>query len=87
MEPEPFSIDDSVHETMDTVLIPLVGWTREGYRVGFGGGFYDQFLKDFKGLRIGIGWEMGQIEKDRLQFESWDQKMNVIISEQSVFEM
>lgn len=35
-------------------LIPGVVYDREGYRIGYGKGFYDRFLTDFKGCRAGI---------------------------------
>ena len=30
------------------IIIPLVGWNLEGFRMGWGGGYYDIYLKNFK---------------------------------------
>ncbi len=35
-----------------------MGWNLEGFRMGWGGGYYDLYLKNFKGLKIGVGWEI-----------------------------
>jgi 5,10-methenyltetrahydrofolate synthetase len=28
----------------DVILIPALGFTTDGYRIGYGGGFYDRYL-------------------------------------------
>ena len=42
----------------DTLLVPLVGFDRSGYRLGYGGGFYDRTLAAMpaRARTIGIGF-------------------------------
>ena len=35
-------------------VVPALAFDREGYRLGYGGGFYDIFLADFPGTSVGI---------------------------------
>lgn len=35
-------------------LVPGLAFDREGFRLGYGGGFYDAFLPDFPGISIGL---------------------------------
>ncbi|WP_423215047.1 5-formyltetrahydrofolate cyclo-ligase [Streptococcus equinus] len=37
---------------IDLIHVPGVGFNHDGYRIGYGGGFYDRYLKDYKGNTI-----------------------------------
>ncbi|MBY6059588.1 5-formyltetrahydrofolate cyclo-ligase [Leisingera daeponensis] len=54
---------DSPVATPDIALAPLVGWTAERYRLGYGGGYFDRTLASLtpKPFVIGIGFESAQI--------------------------
>lgn len=39
-------------ETIDLLVVPGVAFTQTGYRIGYGGGFYDNYLSDFSGKTI-----------------------------------
>jgi 5-formyltetrahydrofolate cyclo-ligase len=45
------------------LLVPLVGFDSGGYRLGYGGGYYDRTLAamDPKPLTIGVGYELGRL--------------------------
>ena len=37
---------------IDIAVVPALACDKKGYRLGYGGGFYDRFLKDFNGIKI-----------------------------------
>lgn len=39
---------------VDMVLIPLLAFDSQGYRVGYGKGFYDRFLQNINAQKIGL---------------------------------
>jgi 5-formyltetrahydrofolate cyclo-ligase len=47
-----------------TLLVPLVGFDERGYRLGYGGGYYDRTLARLpaKPLAIGVGYELAHLE-------------------------
>ena len=55
---------DAPEVTPEIALAPLVGWTAEGYRLGYGGGYFDRTLAALKPrpLVIGIGFESARLQ-------------------------
>jgi 5-formyltetrahydrofolate cyclo-ligase len=49
---EPLS--QGVIDSLDLLIVPGLIFSREGYRIGFGGGFYDRFLADFQGNTVSL---------------------------------
>ncbi|RNL50603.1 5-formyltetrahydrofolate cyclo-ligase [Pedobacter jejuensis] len=51
--PEPQTANQ-YHGEIDMVLIPLLAFDNQGYRVGYGKGFYDRFLENLNAQKIGL---------------------------------
>lgn len=49
LEPKTKSCDKNL---IDLAIIPALCCDKNNYRLGYGGGFYDRFLKDFRGKKI-----------------------------------
>ncbi len=64
------------------ILVPCVGCDRRGYRIGYGGGFYDRLLaqSEWRSIpTIGITFDFGVVE--RFEADEWDQPLNCICTE------
>lgn len=74
----PFPIAD-----IDVVLIPGVSFDQDGFRLGYGGGYYDRFFDRFDVLpyRIGIAFDMQIV--DKLPVEQHDYPVNEVITEKN----
>jgi 5-formyltetrahydrofolate cyclo-ligase len=66
------------------LLVPCVGWGPGGYRLGYGGGFYDRTLASYtpKPVTVGLGYSIGALPD--LQPEAHDVPLDAILSEQGV---
>lgn len=54
MEPD-LSVCEPVTDFTDAVcILPAFAFDTEGYRIGFGKGYYDRFLQRFQGVKAGI---------------------------------
>ncbi len=63
-------------------LTPGICFSKLGYRIGYGGGFYDQFFSENKMYRIGLCYQECLI--DDVDNEEHDQKVDEIITEREV---
>ena len=63
-------------------FVPALSFDLDGYRLGYGGGYYDRFLSDFFGTTVGIAFEKCISEK--LPREEFDKKTDYIITERRV---
>jgi 5-formyltetrahydrofolate cyclo-ligase len=71
----------------DVLLVPLLAFDRKGFRLGYGGGFYDRTLVKLRALKkvtaIGIAYA-GQ-EVDAVPYEEFDQRLDWIMTEKESF--
>jgi len=61
----------------DVVIVPGIVFDKEGYRLGFGKGYYDRFLKSFM-FKIGVTLDKFLVNK--LPREYFDKKVDLIIT-------
>lgn len=68
------------------LIVPLLAFDREGYRLGYGGGYYDRTLEELraKGPCTAIGFAFAAQEIDCVPREDTDQPMDMIITENGV---
>lgn len=66
----------------DIILVPAVACDQQGYRLGYGGGFYDRLLSSPECLTIptiGIVFDFAYIP--RLPTDTWDIKLDFVCTE------
>ena len=87
--PEPALTADSQLSAADlaVVLVPLLGFTRGGSRLGMGGGFYDRTLAFRRQsasapVLIGVGYSLQQLA--RLPEHPWDVALDAIVTEKEL---
>ena len=63
-------------------VIPGVVFDRDGYRVGYGKGYYDRFLRAFSGVKIGLCYAEGILQK--VPRGRFDLNVDMIVTEKGV---
>lgn len=66
-------------EELDLIIIPMAAADRKGNRLGYGQGFYDRFLKQTEGFKVGLIFS--DFLFDEIPAEDFDIKLDVIITE------
>lgn len=73
---------------VEVILVPTVACDRDGYRLGYGGGFYDRLFQHpdwHKAMKIGIVFHDFIFEK--LPRDTWDIPLDAIASEQGIIQI
>lgn len=89
--PEPDVSDDAMlaPDALDLVLLPLVAFDAQRNRVGMGGGYYDRSFAFRQNpditspVLIGVAHELQKVEC--LVPESWDVRLDLIVTDQRVY--
>lgn len=80
--PEPASGE---RVTPDLLLVPCVGFDADGYRLGYGGGYYDRTLAAWPAaappLTVGIAYEACRIDDGVLEREAHDLPLDAVVTD------
>ncbi len=63
-------------------IIPGLSFDKRGFRLGYGKGYYDRFLKTFYGTKIGICHQ--EFLEEKLPTGKYDYKVDMIITEKGI---
>lgn len=69
------------------ILIPLLAFDAQGYRLGYGGGYYDRTLAALadaghRAVSVGVAFAVQEIET--VPHESWDRRLDMVLTERGV---
>ncbi len=76
---------DSAELAPDAVLLPMNGWDAQGYRLGYGAGFFDRTLASLarKPATIGVSYELARLET--IHPQGWDVPLDYVVTERGVY--
>ena len=69
----------------DAVLLPMNGWDAQGYRLGYGAGFFDRTLASLEKRPVVIGVSYEQARMDTIHPQSWDIPVDYLVTERGVY--
>ena len=70
----------------EVVIVPLVGFDARGYRLGYGGGFYDRTLAGLRARHdvMAVGFAFAAQELPEVPIDQYDQRLDVIVTEAGI---
>ena len=86
-----FNIDEPLEEKYETpsiLIVPILAFDKNKYRLGYGGGFYDRTIafleKKLKIKTVGVAFEEQKV--DKVPIMKFDKKLDLIITENGILE-
>lgn len=80
----PFPVGTEV-VALDAALIPVNGFDAGGYRLGYGGGYFDRTLAEYpvKPICIGLGYEIARL--DTIHPQPHDVPLDFVVTEAGIY--
>lgn len=83
LEPRPEKVRPVSYADIDSVIAPGAAFTEDGWRIGYGGGFFDRLLRESKKKAVALAFEM-QILDTIPHDPERDVPVNYVITERRV---
>ena len=70
------------------LIVPMLAFDARGYRLGYGGGFYDRTLEGLRAKRptLAVGFAFAAQEVDEVPIDAYDQQLDAVVTEEGVRE-
>ena len=68
---------------LELIIVPAFRYDRAGYRIGYGGGYYDRYLSGLSAFTVGVARKR-LMKDDLLPFEPHDIPVNCVVTEEAI---
>lgn len=82
---EPRKTKEIQKKQYDVCLLPGLAFDKKGVRLGYGKGYYDRFLADYKGIKVGAVYD--ELLIDSLPANPSDIGVDYVITEKGVYKV
>lgn len=82
LEPTPDPEKRLIDWEKSLCVVPGLCFDFNGYRLGFGKGYYDRFLSEYTGIRVGICYSSGV--RGHLHHGRYDRTVDVLVTEKNI---
>ena len=67
----------------DLVVVPALAFDRRGGRLGYGGGYYDRFLSQTRGFKIGLTYD--GLLQDEIPLAAHDVPVDIVVTNSTIY--
>ncbi len=87
-----FNIPEPTRDNIEVIpqlfFVPCLGFDLNGYRIGYGGGFYDKTFEKLKDLNLvfyAVGFAFDEQKQNKLPIEKFDYKLDFVLTEKQLY--
>ena len=85
LEPAPGRLSPVESSMIDVAIVPGSAFAVDGFRIGYGGGYYDCFLRNCPAVTIGIAYDI-QVADSIPHDVRWDMPLDFLVTETRLFD-
>ena len=64
------------------IIVPGLAFNRFGFRIGYGGGYYDRFLENYKHISVGLCYN--DMLFDEIPTEKYDMPVGIVVTDKQI---
>ncbi len=83
-EPRPDLQETALPQELQLIIVPGLAFDRDGYRLGFGGGYYDQFLVNLSSGNTAVAVAYSFQIVEHLPRDEWDIPVDAVVTEHEI---
>lgn len=83
LEPNPLISKAITPQEIDILVVPGIVYSEKGYRIGYGGGYYDRFLMNYKGDTLSLAFDIQVVKY--VEYDVFDIPVDKIITPNEAF--
>lgn len=83
LEPEEACCKELLETKAALCVVPGLSFDKNGFRIGFGKGYYDRFLSEFRGISVGFCYE--ELFVSDLLKDEYDKSVSFVITETKIY--
>jgi len=82
LEPNPRLTEAVTSADIDLLIVPGIVYSKTGYRIGYGGGYYDRFLTNYEGRKLSLAFDFQVV--DKVSTEVFDIPVDIIVTNKEI---
>ncbi|WP_404428702.1 5-formyltetrahydrofolate cyclo-ligase [Sutcliffiella horikoshii] len=83
-EPIVTEVEMCPKDNLELMLVPGLIFDEEGYRIGFGGGYYDRYLVGYTGFKVSLAFSQQMVKK--VPTDHYDIPVHKIVTNEVVYD-
>lgn len=87
-EPKQHCYELGPEQNLDLLIVPAIVFSKSKHRIGYGKGFYDQLIEQFRSIEtlkiVGLGYDFQMV--DDVPLDEWDEQLHAVVTDKALYE-